>query len=85
MEEKFLELFKQVFDSSGNVKPCGRNLCAELIKVAQQILPLPFKDYYGDSDSASPHYGYMNTEHIISMYNWLTNKSNETDMHTCNM
>ena len=37
--EKLKVLLNKVFDSDGNVLPCGREVCKELISTASQIYP----------------------------------------------
>ncbi|MBR2290514.1 MAG: hypothetical protein IJ867_08105 [Clostridia bacterium] len=67
MLERFLELFDQVFDSEGNVKPCGRATCIELMKLCMEIHPNLIPDYYGDMDPSSSKQGFMDVQHIKAL------------------
>ena len=37
MKQRFLGLYDLVFDKDGNIKACGREVCKELIVLANQI------------------------------------------------
>ena len=37
MKQRFLVLYDLVFDKDGNIKACGREICKELIVLANQI------------------------------------------------
>ena len=37
MKQRFLGLYDLVFDENGNIKACGREICKELIVLANQI------------------------------------------------
>ena len=37
MKQRFLGLYDLVFDENGNIKACGREICKELIILANQI------------------------------------------------
>ena len=37
MKQRFLGLYDLVFDKDGNIKACGREICKELIVLANQI------------------------------------------------
>lgn len=37
MKQRFLGLYDLVFDENGNIKACGREVCKELIVLANQI------------------------------------------------
>lgn len=39
IENRFLVLYKQVFNNDGGVKLCGRDVCKELILLSNQIEP----------------------------------------------
>lgn len=56
MEEKY----KKVFDNSGNVKNCGRDVCKELIVACMERWP---GIDFGDVES-----GMMNVENIQKMF-----------------
>lgn len=62
----FLDNYKNVFDSQGNIKACGRDKCKELIKLANNIEPEVF---HGDLKT-----GYMNIASMKALYNKLQNK-----------
>ena len=52
-------LYSRVFDENGNVKPCGRRNCIELIRVLESETNINC----GDKDT-----GYMNVENIKKAY-----------------
>ena len=58
----FKNLYHEVFDLQGNVTPCGRAKCIELINKANDIKP----GNYGDVNT-----GIMNIENIKSLYQKL--------------
>ena len=37
MKQRFLGLYDLAFDENGNIKACGREICKELIVLANQI------------------------------------------------
>ena len=37
MKERFLGLYDLAFDKDGNIQACGRDVCKELIAIANQI------------------------------------------------
>jgi len=37
MKQRFLGLYDLAFDENGNIKACGREVCKELIVLANQI------------------------------------------------
>ena len=37
MKERFLGLYDLAFDKAGNIQACGRDVCKELIAIANQI------------------------------------------------
>lgn len=53
------ELYEQVFDEQGNVKPCGRKVCQELMMICEQIIHEPC----GDKEN-----GFMNVEKVKEAY-----------------
>ena len=52
----FQKVYKEVFDANGNIKPCGRMKCKELIMLASQI---DKNTDFGNSET-----GFMNVENI---------------------
>ena len=76
IEEKFLELFKAVFDENGNIKPCGREVCAELIRLAEQVSKVSanLPNYYGVSDPDDSNFGYMKVSRIKTLHSIISNK-----------
>ena len=68
MKERFLELFDQVFDQEGNVKPCGRAICVRLIEACQALAPNLDEAYYGYTDPNNPKRGYMNVHRIKALH-----------------
>ena len=55
---EFRELYNNVFDNSGNVKNCGRDMCSKLIIAAQSLT---------DADCGNPITGVMNITTIKSL------------------
>ena len=53
------ELYEQVFDEQGNVKPCGRRVCQELMMACEKIIHEPC----GDKEN-----GFMNVEKVKEAY-----------------
>ena len=39
MKEKLKTLIREVFNSNGEIRPCGREKCKELVSLASQIYP----------------------------------------------
>lgn len=72
MHEEFYELFNEVFDEEGNVKSCGRGVCARLIQAALKLDPHSDQSYYGDCNHDSPKYGTMNVQRIKALRESLT-------------
>ena len=52
----FMEQYNRVFDTDGNVKPCGREECKNLINMCKIELP--------GEDFGNPMTGMMNVENI---------------------
>ena len=63
----FLNLYLIVFDENGNVRPCGRDACIELIRTASCIVP--------DKDFGDVSSGFMNVDRMHKLYQYckLTN------------
>lgn len=57
--EKLKRLMSQVFDSKGNIKPCGREVCKALIKQAKRLYPGP---NYGDETT-----GFMKVDNLLKL------------------
>jgi len=73
IKEEFLQLFEAVFDKTGNIKPCGRDVCAKLIRLAEQLdsSSVYIPHYFGYSDPNNPNYGYMNVSRIKTLHDRL--------------
>lgn len=56
---EFKEKYLDVFDKNGNVKPCGRKACVDLMELANQIR----NDDYGNIKT-----GFLNIENIKKVY-----------------
>lgn len=54
--KQFIQTFNEVFDENGNVKPCGREKCKELIAIASRI---DNKTNFGDI-----HTGFMKVKNL---------------------
>lgn len=54
MKEKLKTVITEVFNENGEIRPCGREKCKELISLASQIYP---KINFGD-----PNTGIMNMD-----------------------
>ena len=52
-------LYERVFDEDGNIKPCGRKKCIDLIMALEQATNIPC----GDKNT-----GYMSVENIKRAY-----------------
>jgi len=61
--DQFKKLYNEVFDANGNIKPCGRRKCIELIELAKQIKP---NNNYGNNVN-----GFLNIIVIKDLYNEL--------------
>lgn len=57
--EDFKSLYKQVFDSNGNITACGREKCRELMVAANKIKT----GNYGDMNS-----GRLNIDNVKELY-----------------
>ena len=73
---KFLKLFDEVFDQEGNIKPCGREICAKLIKLAERVDQTPpnLPNFFGISDPENPKYGYMNVPRMKALHERIIKK-----------
>lgn len=61
MKDKFTELYEQVFDETGNIKACGRDLCMQLIDYVEKT----FNIEVGREET-----GFINNKDlIIDLYN----------------
>ena len=67
MEQKFLELMKEVFDENNTIKACGREKCQELINLADHLEPNVF---HGDVTS-----GFVNADTVTALRDMLEYKS----------
>lgn len=56
--EEILELYNKVFDEDGNIKPCGRESCKQLI--------IKMSEKFPEEDFGSKETGFMNTDTIIN-------------------
>lgn len=54
MEEQLKTVITEVFNSNGEIRPCGREKCQELIFLASQIYP--------EINFGNPDTGIMNTD-----------------------
>lgn len=63
MEEKFNNIYSSVFDEKGNVKNCGREMCRELIRIANTIEP---GTKHGDLET-----GFMHEQTMTRLYKKL--------------
>ena len=61
--EEFKAVYKQVFDSNGNITACGRDKCIELMKIADRVKT----GNYGDIRT-----GRLNIENVKDLYKTLT-------------
>lgn len=59
MKDLFLTQYNKVFDSDGNVKPCGRSACSRLIEIADKI---ETNVYHGNANN-----GMMNVPSILAL------------------
>ena len=62
MEDKFMCLYKEVFNQDGEIMRCGRSKCKELIITARAI---DNSRRYGDNN------GFMNVNDIKALYRRL--------------
>ena len=60
MRDRFLQLYKEVFDVDGNIKACGRDTCKKLIEAANII---DNRVNYGSVNS-----GFMNVDELHALY-----------------
>ena len=67
MYTRFLLLFSEAFDKNGEVKLCGREVCQELILLANQIEP--------NIEHGNPHTGMMDTDAIKSLHKKIAHLS----------
>lgn len=56
--EEILDLYNEVFDKNGKIKPCGRELCKQLI--------IKMSEKFPNEDFGNKETGFMNTETIIN-------------------
>lgn len=63
MNNDFITLYKQVFDTEGNIKACGRDKCIELMVAADKIK----QGDYGNTNT-----GRLNIENIQDLYRTIS-------------
>lgn len=61
-KEQFIKEYNKVFDENGNVRPCGRKHCENLINLAYLIDKKNARLY------GNPRTGFMNIENIQQLY-----------------
>lgn len=55
-----VEKYRRVFDNNGNIKPCGREACKDLISACEQLCP--------DIDFGDNKTGMMHVVNIKKLY-----------------
>lgn len=58
--KKLQKLLNQVFTPSGEVKPCGREICIRLIEEASANYP--------ETDFGNPETGFMNEDNFRKVF-----------------
>lgn len=64
MESLFIEMYKEVFDTEGNVKNCGRVVCQQLITLANSL----GKKLGEPLDFGNAKTGFVNVENMRKLY-----------------
>jgi len=67
LREKFLSCYDEVFDENGEIKPCGRLKCMELIDLAEKLCPDCKSKTFGNLDN-----GFIEKEAIKELKNRLS-------------
>lgn len=67
MFTRFANLYEQAFDENGEVKVCGREVCQELILLANQIEP--------DINHGNPYTGMMEVEAMHRLHTSIRAKA----------
>lgn len=62
-KEKFVNVYKEVFNQDGSIKPCGRKTTICLIELANELKP--------GIDFGSNETGIMNVENIKTLHSEL--------------